>query len=303
MDTEKVPFILVLGGTGTQGGNVARELLKHGHKVRVLSRDPASFSAQQILAKGAEVIKGDLRDLASIIPAMENITAIFSVQYADPLNPSSEANNAENMVRAAQEMGVRQVVHTSVSGTTVFPRWDRYPSLVSLFDYKYSVEELIRNGGFRHWTIMHPCWFMENFAEPLAGFMAPQLKSGKLFGIMDPDTPMKMNSGADTALFARAAFENPDRFHGQELNIAAEECTWAQIADTMSAVLNKNVTYEKVTRQDAIDRGLFEGTVNGMEWFEKTGFGFDLNETLQYGIPLKPFREWVDENRNQIVVD
>ncbi len=303
MDTSRSPFILVVGGTGTQGGNVARELLAYGHQVRVLSRNPESFAAQQIAAKGANVVKGDLGDFNALLPVMKDVTAIFSAQYADPFDPSIEPRNARNLVQAAQEMGVQQVVHTSISGTTVFPRWDKHPSLASLFDQKYAIEELVRNGGFHHWTILHPCWFMENFVEPLATLMAPGLKYGKLFGIMHPDTPLKMNSGADTALFARSAFEEPDRFHAKDINIAAEECSWNQIAATLSNALGKEVTYEQVTRQQAIDRGLLKEIVNGIEWFDETGFGFDLRETLHYGIPLKTFRQWVDENKNRIVVD
>ena len=42
--------ILIIGGTGVQGGNVARELLKHNYRVRILSRNPQSAAAQEIAA-------------------------------------------------------------------------------------------------------------------------------------------------------------------------------------------------------------------------------------------------------------
>lgn len=302
MDAKKAPLILVVGGTGTQGGNVASELLKFGHRVRVLSRDPASPAAQRIAEKGAQVIKGDLADLASVYPVMENVSAIFSVQYSDAYDTSIELRNAKNMVQAAQEMGVGQVVHTSVAGSNVFPRSNKYPLVIRYLEQKFAVEELVRQGGFHHWTILHPCWFMENYAEPLSGFMAPQLKSGRLFGIMHPDTPLKLNSGADTALFARTVFEDPDRFHEQDINVASQELSWAQIAATLTEVLSKKITYELVTPQQAVDQGLFEGTVMGTQWIEETGYGFDLSETRQYGIQLKTFAQWVDENRNRIVI-
>jgi uncharacterized protein YbjT (DUF2867 family) len=195
------------------------------------------------------------------------------------------------------------VVHTSVAGSNAFPRSQKFPLIARALDQKYAVEELVRNGGFQQWTILHPCWFMENFAEPLSGFMAPQLRSGRLFGVMHPDTPLKLNSGADTALFARTAFEKPDRFHGKDINIAGEEKSWTQIADILSSVLSKKVTYEQVTRERAVEQGLFEGTVIGTEWMEETGYGFNLIETSQYGIPLKTFAHWLDENREHIVID
>lgn len=69
--------ILIIGGTGVQGGNVARELLKHNYRVRVLSRNPQSAAAQEIAAKGAEIVQGDLADAGSLEPAMRGVSAMF----------------------------------------------------------------------------------------------------------------------------------------------------------------------------------------------------------------------------------
>ena len=54
---------IFIGGTGVQGGNAARELLKHNYCVRVLSRNPQSAAAQEIAAEGAEVVQGDMADV------------------------------------------------------------------------------------------------------------------------------------------------------------------------------------------------------------------------------------------------
>lgn len=48
----------------TQGGNVVRELLKHGYRVRILTRNAESSASRQMAANGAEIIQGDLADLA-----------------------------------------------------------------------------------------------------------------------------------------------------------------------------------------------------------------------------------------------
>lgn len=303
MDNKSSSLILVVGGTGTQGGNVARELLKHGHRVRVLSRDPASPAAKQIAQQGAEVVKGDLGDPASLTPVMERVTAIFSAQYADPYDPSAELRNASNMVLAAQEAGVRQVIHTSVVGTNVFPRWDKSAILSQNWENKYQVEELIRHGGFEYWTILHPSWFMENLTEPLASLMAPELRRGKLFGVLYPDTLIKLNCGEDTARFARAGFENPEKFHGKDINIAGEELSMTQIAARLSEIAGRDIVYEEVSPEEAVRRGLLEGTAQSHHWMnEVPGFGFDLAETKAYGIPLKSFEKWINENRSRIFI-
>ena len=294
--------ILVVGGTGTQGGRVARELLKHGHRVRILTRSPESAAAKAIAAQGAELIRGDMADAASLEPAMENVSAIFSVQYADPYDQTVEPRNAANMVQAARKAGVGQVVHTSVAGSNLFPRWDKYPYLTQTWENKYAIEELIRQGGFRYWTILHPCWFMENFLPPLAAFMAPELNGGVLFGTLKGDTPLKLNSGEDTARFARAAFEDPAKFHGQDINIASDELSMAEIAQTLSRVLNQKVIFESVSAEETRKRGMLEGTVYFMEWLESVpGYGFDIQETRQYGVELISFSEWAEANKERFV--
>ena len=73
---------------------------------------------------GAEIVQGDLADAGSLEPAMRGVSAIFSAQYADSCDPSVELRNAANMVKAAQKAGIEQVVHTSVAGSNLFPRWN-----------------------------------------------------------------------------------------------------------------------------------------------------------------------------------
>lgn len=303
MSTNNNSPILVVGGTGTQGGNVARELLRNGHRVRVLSRDPASEAALKIASLGAEVVRGDLASSESLLPVLENIRAVFSVQYADPADPSAELRNARNLVEAARKTGVAQVVHTSAAGTNVFPKWDQYPVTSWYLDHKYAVEELFRNGEFRYWTILHPCWFMENFTPPLSALMAPGLKEGRIYGTVAPDAPVKLNSGAETARLAVVAFEDPEKFNQQDLNIASDELSWSEIVATISKATGKQVAYEQVSRTRAVELGMLAGTAQTIEWIAETGFGFDLAQTREYGIPLKTFAEWAGENRHRIFVE
>ncbi|MDO3411547.1 NmrA/HSCARG family protein [Saccharibacillus sp. CPCC 101409] len=304
MKSDDAKAILVIGGTGTQGGNVARELLRHGHRVSILTRNPQSAAARELAAQGAQIVRGDLAEPGSLQPAMESAAAVFSVQYADPHDQTVEPRNAANMVQAAQKAGIEQVVHTSVAGSDYFPRWDKHPYLTQNWENKYEIEELIRSGGFRYWTILHPCWFMENFVEPNSAVMAPELKKGLLFGSLPKDTPLKLNSGEDTARFARAAFEQPEKFHAKDINVASDELSMAQIAEILSRVLAKKVVFETVGGEEAQRRGMLEGTVHFMEWLQHVpGYGFDLQETKQYGVELKSFAAWIEENKHRFSIE
>ncbi|QDF02071.1 NmrA family NAD(P)-binding protein [Myxococcus xanthus] len=59
--------VLVTAATGRQGGTTARALLAEGStSVRVLVRNPEVPNARALAAAGAEVVVGDLDDLASL---------------------------------------------------------------------------------------------------------------------------------------------------------------------------------------------------------------------------------------------
>jgi uncharacterized protein YbjT (DUF2867 family) len=59
-------FVLVTGATGNQGGAVARALLSTGTPVHALVLDPADDRAVALRELGAELVRGDLDDPASL---------------------------------------------------------------------------------------------------------------------------------------------------------------------------------------------------------------------------------------------
>lgn len=73
------PPILVTGATGNQGGATARRLLAGGRPVRALVRDSAAPAAAALAAAGAELVRGDLDNLASLAQALDGAAAVFGV--------------------------------------------------------------------------------------------------------------------------------------------------------------------------------------------------------------------------------
>lgn len=300
----KQKVILVIGATGNQGGGVARELLNNGHKIKALTRNTSSSSSEKLKKMGAELVEGDLANVSSIDQIMKNVDAVFSVQYADPSDPDVELRNAKNTFDSAKRNGVSQIVHTSVAGSNSFPRWKENELLAEYYDQKFAIEEMIRRAGFKQWTILHPCWFMEGFKEPAASIMAPQLKNGLLFGPLSDDTPIKLNCSEDTARFARNAFERPEEFNGADINVCGDEISMKEIAEILSDIKNEKIVYRKMSSEESIDHGLLEGTIAGLEFMEAIpGYGFDIKETQKYGVELKTFRTWVNENKSEIIVN
>ena len=79
---EQIPaskIILVTGATGTQGGAVARVLLKRGYIVRGLTRNPAGDQAQALRELGIIMVKGDFDDAKALGAAMTDAYGVFAV--------------------------------------------------------------------------------------------------------------------------------------------------------------------------------------------------------------------------------
>lgn len=89
-------IIVVVGATGNQGSSVARKFLSlPDWHVRCLTRNPSSAAAQTLSGLGAELVQGDLSDLASIIRAFASANAIFANTdfWATYLNPNTPAKS------------------------------------------------------------------------------------------------------------------------------------------------------------------------------------------------------------------
>ena len=72
------PRVLLTGATGYVGGRLLAVLEGKGYKVRCLARRPEYI--QEWVGPNTEVVKGDLLDLASLLPAMEGVhTAYYLV--------------------------------------------------------------------------------------------------------------------------------------------------------------------------------------------------------------------------------
>jgi uncharacterized protein YbjT (DUF2867 family) len=110
--------VLVVGGTGMLGGKVVTALLSPGKQVRALVR-PASDAAR--VEAGVEIVRGDMMDPASLVPAMEGADAV--VTTAAGYTRHSKGDTAE--IRRGQQQPYRR--GTPDGRTTVCA--DEHPDL------------------------------------------------------------------------------------------------------------------------------------------------------------------------------
>jgi dihydroflavonol-4-reductase len=116
---------LVTGATGFVGNHVARVLAGQGADLRVLVR--SSSDLRNIEDLKAERMIGDLRDPASLKPAMSGCDAVFHVAadyrlwVTDPDEMyRSNVEGTRAILKTARESGVRRVVYTSSVATMGF---------------------------------------------------------------------------------------------------------------------------------------------------------------------------------------
>src|SRR5271166_5794577 len=221
------PPVLVLGASGAQGCAVLRALLAAGVPVRAIVRDAAK--AQPLADLGATLAIGNFDDRDSLVAACEDARAVFSMQVAGFSDKDSERRAGSNIVAAARKAGVRQFVHTSVSGTGTHHRgmaewgtgrWDE-----NYWDSKADVEDTVRSAGFQHYTIVKPAFMMENFTRPKADFMFPDLLDDALVTALTPATKLVMVAAGDIGRVATAAVLDPTRFDKAEIELAGDALT------------------------------------------------------------------------------
>jgi dihydroflavonol-4-reductase len=114
--------VLVTGATGFIGSAVVRALLARGVRVRALVR-PASDRAN-LAGLDVETALGDLRDPASIAPAMAGVRALYHVAadyrlwVPDPAQLIRDnVATTRGVMEAAQAAGVQRIVYTSSVAT------------------------------------------------------------------------------------------------------------------------------------------------------------------------------------------
>lgn len=109
--------LIVTGASGYLGRNIVREFVARGHTVQGLARSDAS--ADFIEQLGAEPVRGDIMDKASLEAAMRGADAlVHAAADTDHGRPSKQQEltnlqGTRNVYEAARAAGIRRAVHIS----------------------------------------------------------------------------------------------------------------------------------------------------------------------------------------------
>ncbi|HEC82810.1 MAG TPA: SDR family NAD(P)-dependent oxidoreductase [Thermoplasmatales archaeon] len=112
--------ILVTGASGFIGRYLVRKLAERGYEVFALTRKNFKIEC-------AEVIKGDITDIKSLIPAIRKVDAVFhNAGYADDRGKKRDfyrvnVNGTKNVAEACRMNGIKRIIYTSSAGVYGFP--------------------------------------------------------------------------------------------------------------------------------------------------------------------------------------
>ena len=280
MKTEK-NLIAITGATGKQGGAIARELLGRDHRVRAITRRPDSPEAQELRARGAEIVQADLDDAASLERALSGAWGLFAVQNTWEAGVEREEEQGKRLAEVARRAGIQHLVYSSVASAH---RGTGIPH----FENKWRVEERIRSLGFPSTVILRPVFFMENLTSP---WFLPSIQQGALAMALRPETVLQMIAVSDIGKYGLRAFEHAAELNGRAIDIAGDQHTMPQTAEILSRVVGHPVAFQpppiEAVRQGSADFAAM------LEWFDRVGYDADIaGNAREHGIRPTPFAEW-----------
>jgi dihydroflavonol-4-reductase len=238
---------LVTGASGFLGWHVARSLLARGIPVRALARRPGSVSGLD-----CEVVRGDLRDAASLESACSGCGLVFHVAAdyrlwaRDPREIyESNVTGTRHMLEAARKAGVERFVYTSTVGCIGFVEGGLGDETtpVSLDGMtgaykrsKFMAEEIalgFARGGFDVVVVNPTAPVGERDVKPTpTGRTIVDFLKGRMPAYLD--TGLNIVDAADAAEGHWLACERGRR--GERYILGSENLTLRQIFETLSSI-------------------------------------------------------------------
>jgi len=236
--------ILVVGGTGAQGGSVARHLLEERRwRVRCLTRRLDSVAAQALADAGAEVVQGDMADRDSLDAALAGCEAVFGVtDYFEHFDAEYElgAQLLDAVVDSAAE-------HLVLSTLPSASKLSSGKLSVPHFEHKARLEALVR-GKEIFATFVHVAFYFENFLVNCQPRRQPD--GSYAFGFPLGNAQLSAVAVADIGGVIAAILRAPRDFQGKTVQIVGDQRPAAEYAELIGRATGRTVRYRHIPRED-----------------------------------------------------
>lgn len=184
---------IVTGGTGFIGRRIVEELVSEGHEVRIVSRSGLKKESGH---ENVELVKGDLREISSVIHAIDGREVIYhagELRNTSRLAASKNLEAVKSILEHCREAGLRRFVFVSsisVAGIPAgVPAYETTPPATELSDhytaYKREAEEHLRTASGIEISIVRPAPVCGQGSRALPGIIR-NLKRMSVLGLPFP---------------------------------------------------------------------------------------------------------------------
>jgi uncharacterized protein YbjT (DUF2867 family) len=224
--------VLVVGGTGMLGGQVATELLSRGKRVRALVRPKSD--ATHLERAGAEIARGDMMDPASLVKAMDGADAVISTAAGYTRHSKGDTDEIDtignrNLADAASQTGVRRFVLTSILTCDQTPQ-------VPHFWHKKLAEDRLEELGVP-FVSLRPGAFLDLITRMAGDPFAKR----RLMWFGSPTIPLSFVLTQDLAGYLADAVDAP-RVDGQRIDIGWDRpVSMQEIAQISGRLLGQQI--------------------------------------------------------------
>lgn len=295
--------IFVVGASGLQGGSVSRALLRNNWAVHALVRDPNSPASQALKSQGASLFKGDWDDLPALQAAAAGCTGVFLNAYPSFEDAGAELRHAKNILAASKQAGITHVIYSSAIGVDrheTFWKADPDSFLGNYFRSKRAIEEEVQAGGYETWTILRGVAFMSNFLHPSTLFMFPELTTeGRFVSAYTPDTKIWVVDPEAIGGFSFAAFSNPQKFGGKDIDIATEALGIQQMASLMEKVSGKRIEV-KFRSEEEVEAQKTNPIIASQVMARSQPPWVSIPEVKSWGVPMRSFEEYLKDEKDRL---
>ncbi|GAA3597078.1 SDR family oxidoreductase [Kineosporia mesophila] len=256
------PTVLVLGATGALGGHVLEALIARGidpATVTAAGRNPERL--QELGRSGFATARVDLSDRDQTVDVVAGHRRIVLISGGD----SHRLEQHTGVIDAAAKAGVEHVYYTSGL------RADDVRFAIGA-DHQATEEALIASGVT--YTILRNGWYIENYLQAMAGprhtgVLAAAVGDAVIAAVSRKDLADALASVVTTGGHEKVTY-----------NLSGDtDFTYADIAQAMSVVLEREVTYTPVTPGELnsmlVGSGMDEATA---------GFLVGLDEAIAGGL-------------------
>ncbi|TPX14726.1 uncharacterized protein E0L32_005121 [Thyridium curvatum] len=300
---------LITQATGTQSGETIKHLLKAGAKIHALVRDPSKKLPSVLDHPSVKVFKGNSDNFDDVFHATRGCEGVFLNTF--PI-PGLEEAQARTIVEASRKAGVERIVASTTFFAGDRAMWDddatkAIPLLEGYFERKALTEEVVRNGGFKSYTILRPAFIHVDYFVPKFEHNYPELAQGVLAHAFNDGIGMLHTDADDIGKYAAAAFQDPAKFGGQEIELGNENLTVPEVQKILSQASGKTVQTKKRTPDEAEAAAATVFAQKFHYWANAKADGFKAlaaaakDVQAKFGIPFTPMEKAMQRDKDQLI--